>query len=192
MNFHFGFCHHSRRCYAAGQDLRNCTTCQKTACVVYRWEGTGRHLDLKNTTFQKLGSGAHHIVLHTFAELLRQVEERQKKNKRENAVPDILYVQMRLREANLKGFLLSHGGGKKGLELNKANLKQSSSQIFPKLFLISLLSTIAFVLHDKEVTCKLTGCAAYAQIGFSKTEWKIKVLNRDVHTLRSKIKTNLS
>lgn len=49
------------------------------------------------------------IVLHTFAELLRQVE-RQQKNKSENAVPDILYVQMRLRGANLKGFSLSHGG----------------------------------------------------------------------------------
>lgn len=48
------------------------------------------------------------IVLHTFAELLRQVEAMQQKNK---TVPDILYVQMRLREANLKGFSLSHGGG---------------------------------------------------------------------------------
>ncbi|XP_056263269.1 mucin-2 isoform X2 [Pseudoliparis swirei] len=27
----------SRRCYKTGQDLRNCSTCQKTACIVYRF-----------------------------------------------------------------------------------------------------------------------------------------------------------
>lgn len=33
-------------------------------------------------------------------------------NKSENAVPDIFHVQMRLREANLKGFSLSYGENK--------------------------------------------------------------------------------
>ncbi|TNN86733.1 Protein FAM196B [Liparis tanakae] len=28
----------SRRCYKTGQDLRNCSTCQKTACIVYSVE----------------------------------------------------------------------------------------------------------------------------------------------------------
>lgn len=36
----------------------------------------------------------------------------QRENKSKNAVPDIFHVQMRLREANLKGFSLSHGGNK--------------------------------------------------------------------------------
>lgn len=64
---------------------------------------------------------------------------------------------MRLREANLKGFSLSHGGEKKkGLKRYKAKPKT----VFISNFSNGPLDLLTFntpFLHDKEVMCKLIG-----------------------------------
>lgn len=70
-------------------------------------------------------SAACAVVLHALAELLRQVEAMRRENKSENAVPDIFHAQMRLREANLKGFSLSQGkirSTKQSLKLYFSNI----------------------------------------------------------------------
>ncbi|XP_042355620.1 serine-rich adhesin for platelets-like [Plectropomus leopardus] len=67
-----------RRCYKTGQDLKNCSTCQKTACIVYSVEydfrqQEKRFMEILNRTARRNNSFSVHLSQPLNFSLLRNV-----------------------------------------------------------------------------------------------------------------------